>query len=171
MLEKDFIIVYTVNGKNALQFNLEMKKDKQQEKVYDLAKNHFLGDFPASLPIEKAYLHIGIYMGWVINNDLYSEYFEDEASTEIYRFKRRDIGCIILAEIWDGALNNELFSQIGNMFTYYYYAGGLYKQDYMDLLVKSHPTIYHVDDTWENFEKISVRITNRFNEWKKLTNN
>ena len=64
--------------------------EKKQDKVYDLAKNHFLGDFPASLPIEKAYLHIGIYMGWVIENHLYSEYFEDEASTEIYRFTRRD---------------------------------------------------------------------------------
>ena len=146
-----------------------MTSEKKQEKVYDLAKNHFLGDFPTNLPIEKAYLHIGIYMGWVINNGLYSEYFEEEAATEIYRFTRREIGCIILAEIWDGALNNELFSNEGNMFTYYYYAGGLFKKDYTELLVKSHPTIYHVADTWENFDKISKRISERFQEWKSIT--
>ena len=143
--------------------------EKTQEKVYDLAKNHFLGDFPASLPIEKAYLHIGIYMGWIIDNDLYSEYFEDEASTEIYRFKRRDIGCIILAEIWDGALSHELFSNETNLFTFYYYAGGIFKKDYNEVLVKSHKTIYHVEDTWENFEKISKRISERFEEWRSIT--
>ena len=143
--------------------------EKKQDKVYDLAKNHFLGDFPASLPIEKAYLHIGIYMGWIINNGLYSEYFEDEASTEIYRFLRRDIGCIILAEIWNGALSHELFSDHANLFTFYYYAGGIFKKDYTEVLVKSHKTIYHVEDTWENFDLISKRITERFNEWKSLT--
>lgn len=143
--------------------------DKKQDVVYDLAKNHFLGDFPASLPIEKAYLHIGLYMGWVIDKGLYSEYFEDEASTEIYRFSRREIGCIILAEIWNGALSHELFNDETNLFTFYYYAGGIFKKDYTDVLVKSHKTIYHVEDNWENFDKISQRMTERFEEWKKLT--
>lgn len=147
-----------------------MVVEKKQDKVYDLAKNHFLGDFPASLPIEKAYLHIGIYMGWVIDMKLYSEYFEDEASTEIYRFSRREIGCIILAEIWNGALSHELFNDETNLFTYYYYAGGLFKKDYTEVLVKSHKTIYHVEDTWENYEKLRDRMTERFIEWKKLTN-
>ncbi len=142
---------------------------KKQEKVYDLAKNHFLGDFPASLPIEKAYLHIGIYMGWIIDHDLYSEYFEDEASTEIYRFKRREIGCIILAEIWNGSLSHELFSDQTNLFTFYYYAGGIFKIDYNELLVKSHKTIYHVEDSWENYDKISKRISERFEEWQSIT--
>ncbi|NJN24634.1 MAG: hypothetical protein HC819_00850 [Cyclobacteriaceae bacterium] len=143
--------------------------EKKQDKVYDLAKNHFLGDFPSSLPIEKAYLHIGIYMGWIIENELFSDYFEDEASTEIYRFTRREIGCIILAEIWNGALSHELFNEEANLFTYYYYAGGIFKKDYTEVLVKSHKTIYHVEDTWENFDKISKRMTERFNEWKSLT--
>jgi hypothetical protein len=148
---------------------MDIMVGKKQEKVYDLAKNHFLGDFPASLPIEKAYLHIGIYMGWIIDNDLYSEYFEDEASTEIYRFKRRDIGCIILAEIWNGALSHELFNDDTNLFTFYYYAGGIFKKDYTEVLVKSHKTIYHVDDTWENYNKISKRISERYEEWLSIT--
>lgn len=139
-----------------------------QDKVYDLARNHFLGDYPASLPIEKAYLHIGIYMGWVIENELYSEYFEDEASTEIYRFNRREIGCIILAEIWDGALSHELFNDETNLFTFYYYAGGIFKKDYNEVLVKSHKTIYHVADTWENYDILKRRMNERFEEWKSM---
>lgn len=142
--------------------------EKQQETVYDLAKNHFLGHFPATLPIEKAYLHIGIYLGWIIDSHLYSEYFEEEASTEIFRFEHREIGPIVLSEIWDGRLSHELFSQEGNLFTYYYYAGGIYKKDYIALLVETEPSLYHVEDTWGNFFKISQQISKRFEEWKKI---
>lgn len=146
-----------------------MIAERKQEKVYDLAKNHFLGKYPAALPIEKAYLHIGIYLGWIIDNQMYSDYFEEEASTEIYRFSRREIDCIILAEIWDGALCQELFSVEANMFTYYYYAGGIFKKDYLEVLVEKDETIYHVQDSWENFEVISKRISKRFKDWKSNT--
>ena len=56
------------------------KKADIQKTIYDNAKSHFLGNFPDSLPIEQAYVHIGMYLGWIIDLDLYSEYFEDEAS-------------------------------------------------------------------------------------------
>ena len=147
-----------------------MSEERKQDMVYDLAKSHFLGDFPANLPIEKAYLHIGLYMGWIIENDMYSHYFEEEAATEIYRFKRKEIGCIILAEIWNGALSHDLFNEEANLFTYYYYAGGLFKNDYLDVLVKDHETMYHVEDTWQNFQDISQRMNQRLDEWRRLTN-
>ncbi len=146
-----------------------MTTDKKQDIVYDLAKKHFLGEFPELMPIEKAYLHIGIFMGWVIDNKQYSDFFKEEASTEIFRFSRREISCIILAEIWDGALSHKLFNDETNLFTFYYYAGGVFKRDYIDELVRSHKTIYHVEDTWENYDKISKRMSERFEEWKKLT--
>ena len=43
------------------------------------------------------------------------------------------------------------------------------KKDYLEVLVKSQKTIYHVDDTWENYDKISKRISERFEEWKSIT--
>lgn len=129
------------------------KKSALDKTIYDNAKSHFLGNFPRSLPIEQAYLHIGIYLGWIIDHNLYSAYFEDEASTEIYRFKRREIACTILSEIWDGYLGYELFSEDGNLFTYYYYGSGIYRRDYENTLAKELPSIYHVQDSWQNFEK------------------
>jgi hypothetical protein len=144
------------------------KKSSLEKTIYDNAKNHFLGNFPDSLPIEQAYVHIGIYLGWVINKNIFSEYFEDEASTEIYRFKRKELGCTILSEIWDGYLGHELFNEEGNMFSYYYYGGGLYKKDYEKKLVINLPSIYHVKDTWENFETMSKQIDLRYDEWKKM---
>jgi hypothetical protein len=141
-----------------------------QKTIYDNAKKHFLGNFPDNLPIEQAYVHIGMYLGWIIENDLYSEYFEDEAEIQIFRFKRREISCTILSEIWDGYLGHELFSKEGNMFTYYYYGGGLYKGDYDQTLVQQLPSIYHVDDSWENYETMAKLMSVRYNDWKKLVN-
>lgn len=139
-----------------------------QKTIYDNAKSHFLGNFPDSLPIEQAYVHIGMYLGWIIDADLYSEFFKEEASNQIFRFKRREISCTILSEIWDGYLGFELFSQEGNLFTYYYYGGGLYKKDYDELLVKALPSLYHVTDSWENYERMRARIGERFEAWKKI---
>jgi hypothetical protein len=143
-------------------------KNKLEKTIYDNAKNHFLGNFPDSLPIDQAYIHIGIYLGWIIEQGLYSEYFEEEAETEIYRFKRRELSCAILSEIWDGYLGYELFSSEGNLFTYYYYGGGLYKKDYETTLCQNLPSIYHVKDSWENYDLMSQKILQRYNEWKTL---
>lgn len=139
-----------------------------QKNIYDNARNHFLGNFPESLPIEQAYVHIGMYLGWVIKNNLYSEYFEEEAEHQIFRFNRKELSCTILSEIWDGYLGHELFNKEGNMFTYYYYGGGLYKKDYLGALAGDLPSLYHVKDSWENFDKLSKIITQRFQEWKKI---
>ena len=145
---------------------MERKVDIQKT-IYDNAKSHFLGNFPHSLPIEQAYVHIGMYLGWIIDTALYSEYFEEEASNQIFRFRRREISCTILSEVWDGYLGFELFNREGNLFTYYYYAGGLYKTDYDEILVRALPSLYHVNDTWENYEKMRIKITERFEKWKE----
>jgi hypothetical protein len=142
---------------------------ENKKSFYDNAKTHFLGNFPANLPIEQAYVHIGIYLGWIIDQGLYSEYFEEEASNQIFRFRRREISCTILSEIWEGYLGHELFSNSGNMFTYYYYGGGLYYSDYNRILVKELPSLYHVTDSWQNYDKMKLQMDMRLSDWKKLT--
>lgn len=144
------------------------KKAKKNKNIYDNAKTHFLGNFPEKLPIEQAYVHIGMYLGWIIERELYSESFKEEAEIQIFRFKRKEISCTILSEIWDGYLGPELFNKEGNMFTYYYYGGGLYFNDYDQVLVKKLPSIYHVTDSWENYNKIIEHIDIRYQDWKKL---
>lgn len=147
---------------------LNTKFSSFDKNIYDNAKNHFLGNFPESLPIEQAYVHIGMYLGWIIEKGLYSEFFEDEAAVQMIRFQRREISCTILSEMWDGYLGHELFSKTGNMFTYYYYGGGIYKKDYQTVLAGDLPSIYHVQDTWFSYEKMAKKIAGRFEEWQKI---
>ncbi len=151
------------------QQSTSFKNSKSLNKtIYDNAKTHFLGNFPANIPIENAYTHIGMFLGWMIENDLYSEYFEEEAEVQMYRFKKRELGPTILSEIWDGYLGYELFSKTGNMFTYYYYGSGIYNKDYTNLLAKELPSIYHVKDTWENYALMANQISNRHKQWEEL---
>ena len=149
---------------------MEARKAGIQKTIYDNAKNHFLGNFPETLPIEQAYVHIGMYLGWIIENDLYSEYFEEEVELQMIRFKRREMGATILSELWDGYLGYELFNKEGNMFSYYYYGGGLYRSDYEKMLAGDLPSLYHVEDTWPNYEKISTIISTRHSDWRKMIN-
>jgi len=137
------------------------------ELIYDRAKHHFMGKFPNVLPIEQAYVHIGMFLGWVLENDLYSELFEDEAGHQIIRFKEREITAAILSAMWDGYLGEDLLSKEGNEFSKEYYQTGIYKKDYEELLTSGLASFYHVEDTWENFEKISKRIDQRYQDWQE----
>ena len=147
---------------------MEKSSESLGKTIYDSAKSHFLGNFPSTLPIEQAYVHIGMYLGWIVENNLYSDLFFDESETQIYRFLRKEINYTILSELWDGYLGPELFSKEGNLFTYYYYGGGLYKRDYEQFLTKDLPSLYHVKDTWDNFDTISGVISARHSSWKDI---
>ncbi len=141
--------------------------NKSKNFIYDRAKHHFLGNFPSVLPIEQAYVHIGMFLGWVCENDLYSDFFEEEAALQILRFRRRQISCSILSAVWDGYLGSELFNDEGNDFCVYYYQSGKYKKDYEKTLAANLPSIYHVEDNWDNYDKLCKKISARFKKWKQ----
>jgi hypothetical protein len=139
-----------------------------EQNIYDQAQQHLGTGFPESLPMEQAYVHIGMYLGWIIESGFYSEYFSEEASTEIFRFKRKEISCTILSEVWNGYLAFEFFDKTGNNFSLFYYTSGLYRKDYEEILGRDLPTIYHVEDTWPNYDKLKMRINARYEEWQTL---
>jgi hypothetical protein len=143
------------------------KNSESGNLIYDRAKLHFLGQFPSILPIEQAYVHIGMFLGWMLENDLYGEIFEDEEAHQVLRFQSREITCSILSAMWDGYLEEDMFNEEGNEFSVYYYQSGWYRKDYQEVLANDLPSMYHVEDTWENYEKISAKITERYQEWKK----
>jgi len=136
-----------------------------EEGVYDKAQWHFMEGFPEELSSEQAFVHIGIFMGWIIKMQLYSEEYEDEAGPQILRFYSRELTCGILAALWDGVLDEEMLSDEGNDFAQDYYVTGKYMKDYIEILAEQMPSFYYVADTWENYDKMAARITKRYNEW------
>jgi hypothetical protein len=50
--------------------------DKQKAKepfVYDKAKCHYDGEFPQGLPHEQGFVHTGMFLGWVIDSEMYEK--------------------------------------------------------------------------------------------------
>jgi len=143
--------------------------------VYDKAKWHFSGNFPEGLDDFQAYVHTGMFLGWLVDAGLVSEAFQEENAVEIQLFKNRQLtGAQLYEKACDGVLLLEDLSKIGNLFSLHYFefSSGLYPTDYTMTLCRDLPSIFHVADTWENYEKIKRVLDRRFNDimdiWTKL---
>ncbi|MFD2918507.1 hypothetical protein ACFS6H_02225 [Terrimonas rubra] len=137
--------------------------------VYDKAKWHYGGDFPVELNYFQGHVHTGMFIGWLIANGLMSEEFTNVHEEEIEAFAKKELtGSQIFERNCDGVLLLEDVSELGNRFALYYFdfSKGQYLNDYDAVLSNDLPTMYHVPDTWENFEKLKPVLDKRFTEWK-----
>ena len=136
--------------------------------VYDKAKWHYQGDYPKDLDVDQAFVHTGLYFGWIIETGLYSEEFADDFKEEIAKFKARQITGPDVYQSADGVFMDEFLNPEGNKFTneYFDFAKGEYLADY-DKLFPGLPSTYHVADTWENYDRLKPQLDKRFAEWRK----
>jgi len=138
--------------------------------VYDKAKWHFGGDYPKDLPVEQAYVHTGMFYGWLVDQKLLSQWAEDDFSDDIDKFRQRTITGPKLYAVFDGVLADDMLNDEGNEFAGFYYEGKEklnFLDDYSGLFGKDQPSLYHVDDTWENYEKLKQLVDERYGEWKR----
>ena len=134
----------------------------------DKAEWHYGGEFPEDLPNENGATHIGMFLAWIINNNLQGEFFDEEMADGMSDLRNRKItGREFLVDYCDEVLMGEEFNEKGATFGEVYYEND-YALDYEETLAKNLPTIYHVADNWENYDKIAKVIDRRFIEWKKL---
>jgi dihydrofolate reductase len=138
--------------------------------AYDRADWHYGGDYPAELPPENGGTHIGMFLAWAIINDLHGDLHREESQASVERVKKRAMtGREFLfkecdEKFWDNDLNDE-----GNAFASWYYESegdhiSNYLEDYEAALGRDLPTLYHVEDTWENYDRIASIISQRFME-------
>jgi hypothetical protein len=138
--------------------------------VYDKAKWHFGGDFPEGLDAFQGYVHTGMFVGWLIDHELVSAAFKKDFAAEINSFRQQQhTGAQIYQSCCDGALMLEDLNETGNRFAlaYFNFDTGEYLSDYEATLGMDVPTIYHVKDTWSNYQKLKVIIDFRFDAWLK----
>ncbi|MFJ7953620.1 hypothetical protein ACIQZG_19130 [Lysinibacillus sp. NPDC096418] len=135
--------------------------------VYDKAKYHYQGEFPNDISTNQAFVHTGMFLGWIIDKNLFSEEFEEETQTEINKFKQRDISGTEIYKLWDGVLADDMLNDEGNKFAtcYFDFETGLYLKDYEETF-QNIATLYHVNDNWENYFKIKEVIDRRYKEYK-----
>ena len=133
--------------------------------LYDKANNHLKKEEFMDLSITHAHTHIGMFLGWIVQNDLASEDFEDEAGLQIRHFLQHSISCCIFSELWDGVISDDMLNPKAKKFADAYYASGKYIEDYRKIFPQ-HECMYLVEDTWENYEKVARVLDMRFLEWK-----
>jgi hypothetical protein len=134
---------------------------------------HSGGEFPSELPPEAGGTHIGMYITWILTNDFHGEIHRESESDEIMVKKvlSRDItGQEFFITACDEKFWNDDLNEEGYAFTQFYYendntAG--YYEDYSNTLAGVLETIYHVENSWDNYDKIAPVITQRFEAWKR----
>ncbi|MEE9327923.1 MAG: hypothetical protein V3U71_11610 [Cocleimonas sp.] len=134
--------------------------------AYDRTDWHSGGDYPEDLPPENGGTHIGVFLAWIIKSNLEGDFHKE--STEALEQVRnetmtgRDFFSMHCDEkLWEDDLNEE-----ANAFAKFYYEDGTYFEDYESVLLNNLPTLYHIENTWENFHKLEPKIAERFDEWR-----
>ena len=143
--------------------------------AYDRADWHYGGDFPPELPRECGGTHIGIFLAWVILNGLEGEVHREAFSNELRKVRSRLMtGRQFLMDVCDEKFNDEDLNDEGNAFARDYYLGedgkgyGRYLDDYTKVLAaKCLRSFYHVEDTWENYDRLAPVIDRRFAQWRR----
>jgi hypothetical protein len=100
----------------------------QDNYVFDKAKYHFESVQGEGLPLEQAYVHTGLYFGWLLERGLVNE---EEFPAEVFAdFKARRITGPQIYKRDDGALMSELLTSEGDAFSrhYFYYGRGRISQ-------------------------------------------
>lgn len=139
---------------------------------YDDASWHFNGDFPEDLPLEAGGTHIGMFLAWAIDKSLVRPLHSNAESVK----RREDTGRDYLMLACDGQLTESDLSELGNAFAQEYYKDshanreGQYFEDYNSVLVQGLPSFYHVEDTWESFDRLKPVLDARFEEWREALN-
>ena len=134
---------------------------------YDDASWHSGGEFPSDLPADRGATHIGMFLGWAIDNELEGKLLKEEFPEQLAKFRNREAtGKEVLHACCDDKLTNEDLNEVGNAFAMEYYEADLYLDDYADVFGDEVPTLFHVEDKWSNYSRIKERLDKRFEEWK-----
>jgi hypothetical protein len=138
--------------------------------VYDKAKYHYDGDFPEDLPLEHAYIFTGFFLGWIVDHEMYSEGVKNQFSREIDDYKQRRITGPQLYRQLGGVLAKDVLNDIGNEFANYYYTNlqtGRYREYLYHFMERfdCSLSIYHVEDTWDNYFNMTQAIVDEYEYW------
>lgn len=137
--------------------------------VYDKGKYHDETVQEHGLPEEQASVHTAFFLGWLIENGLFSEEFGSESADSIAAYRSQEMTAVDIYGWWDRCLIDDMLNEEGNAFAqaYFDFDKGDYLADYSALLVKDLPSEFHVSYTWENQKLMSSKISERHQQWRR----
>jgi hypothetical protein len=137
---------------------------------YDDATWHYGGNFPADLPREAGATHSGMFLAWALLSGLAGTLHLRDLPESIPALQRREItpGAFLIS-VCDGKFVDEDLNEEGNLFAAAYFdlKKGKYISDYEATLAVGLPGAYHVQDTWENFDRLKPILDSRLAQWRE----
>ncbi|MFC7774001.1 DUF7832 domain-containing protein [Flavobacterium sp. GCM10027622] len=138
--------------------------------TYDRIDWHTGNNFPKGMPIKNGGTHIGMFLTWIIDNNLIGLMHIENSNDSIQKVKNREMtGAEFLIKECDSKFWPEDLNDEGNKFASFYYASendyGQYIDDYAEVFDK-YETLFHVGDNWDNYSKIEPVITKMYRNWK-----
>lgn len=148
----------------------------KQDIVFDKAKWHVNDEFPQELDSHQSYVHTGLYVAWLLEKDLLDPDFKSEHAVEVSEFlSRKTHPSDFYKYHFDGIFMSEGWMPDAVNFSKSYFdiQKGDYLVDYENILNSDRklPSLFHVIDSWENYDKIKPIIDRRFDRWKSKKNN
>ncbi len=142
--------------------------------IIDCAQWHYEEDFPHNLPQSQASTHIGVFLSWIIMNHLESDLLREHLSEDLAKVRDRSMtGRDFLLNNAEGQFLSDDLSPSGLAFTQAYYQDeaqegyGQYMVDYyMALNVMKLPSLYHVLDSWPQYDQVATHIDAAYAAWQ-----
>lgn len=134
--------------------------------VYDKAKYHDESVQDLGLPDDHAANHTVFFLRWLIENDMMNAEFMSE-SGDAYRAGKSSIHDVY--GWWDRCLVSDMLTDEGNAFAqaYFDFQTGKFLEDYEETVGGDLPSIFHVEYTEENYQRLKHVFDARFAQWKK----
>jgi hypothetical protein len=143
---------------------------------------HSGGDYPPDLPDENGGIHIGMFLTWAFGQGMAGEIHREESAELLEQLARREItGLNFLLDACDGKFWEMDLDERGNAFAADYYHDnsafaeryGSYLGDYCHVFKRhaaehgfEYASEYHVENSWENFERLKPVLDQRFAQWQ-----
>ncbi len=136
--------------------------------AYDKSKYHIESVEQQGLTEDHAANHTVVFLRWLIEHNLMSEFFVSESGGMIQKFLKGEATIHEVYESWDCCLVDDMLSEEGKAFamSYFDFDKGQYIRDYIATLQRDLPTEFHVDYTEDNYQKMRQVIERRYAEWK-----
>jgi hypothetical protein len=144
-----------------------MQPDEDAFLEYDRWSWHTEGTFPKDQPPEQGYVHIGVFVAWLVVHDMLDPQWAAGPGVEaaVAAIRERSGSPCALRDPSEGRLTGEMLTAEGRGFTGAYYAPEYgYAGDWRRAFGRRADR-YAVPDSWATYDWIEPRIDSRYREW------
>jgi hypothetical protein len=134
---------------------------------YDVWSWHTQGKFPADQPAEQGYVHMGIFIAWLVFHDMLDTDWVAGAGVEdaVTAIHNRRGSVTALRDVTDGRLASDMLTGEGAAFTGAYYAPEYgYARDWRRVFGRGADR-YEVPGDWDTYDRLEPLVELRYQQW------